>query len=101
SPLPDSVWNIGEDLIIDGTYLVDGMPAPKGEQIGIAIYQYPEGGGAAIRGGGFATTTDGGEFYIGVLINNWEADRYIVQCTTEDGLLYNESPRFNIVGEPH
>jgi len=101
SPLPESIWNVGEELVVDGTYLIDDAPAPKGEQIGITVFQYPEGGGVSSRGSGLATIGDGGTLYLEILTNNWQADRYIVQCTTEDGLLYYESPRFNIVGESH
>lgn len=99
SPMPDSNWALGGELVIDGTYLVNGVPAPSGTEIMISVF-YDDGNMAAscYWDPAFAVS-DGGKFNVVILIKGgpWEAGRHMVQIVDDDTELFFVSDKFNII----
>lgn len=101
SPLPYSIWKVGDVLEVEGEYYLNDQPVPLGTTLEISVFHlsnYQGGVVASSHPVGVATVLDQGRFSRSHLIEtHWSSGIYSVQVVDSEGGFLYESENFQII----
>lgn len=101
SPLPYSIWQVGDVLEVEGEYYLNDQPVPLGAQLAISATHWSNYQGGVVASShpvGNATVLNQGKFSVACLIDtDWSGGIHSVQIVdNKTGFLY-ESDHFLII----